>query len=447
MDLKVKNNNVGLKGEITIPADKSISHRAVMFSSLAKGISEIKNFSHGADCLSTLEVFKKLGVKAEFKYDGTLVINSKNGLTAPKKDLYCGNSGTTMRLVSGILAGQSFNSVLTGDESLSKRPMKRVITPLELMGAKIVSNNFRAPLKIYGQSLQGVDYVSELASAQVKSCVLLAGLHASGKTSFTEPYLSRNHTELMLEYLGANIQGEKEKVKSEKNINTFHHSPFTFHYKTTVEPSTLQARKLAIPGDISSAAFFIVAGLIVPNSEIILKNVGLNPTRTGILDVIEKMGADVEILDEKLVSNEKVGDIKIKYSELKACTIEGDIIPRLIDELPVIAVLATQAQGQTIVKDAQDLRNKESDRIKAIVTELKKLGADIEETEDGFIVSGKTKLKGGIEIETYHDHRLAMSLYVAGLICENPILIKKFEWVNISFPEFEKLMKSLSEFH
>lgn len=423
MNLKVTKKNK-LSGEIVIPADKSISHRAVMFSSLAKGVSRIENFSKGADCLSTLGIFKSLGVKAEFKNEKTLIIDSKDGLVAPKSNLDCGNSGTTMRLMSGILAGQSFNSVLVGDESLSKRPMGRVIKPLELMGAEIISQDGKAPLKIIGKDLVGIDYISELASAQVKSCILLAGLHAQGKTCFTEPYISRNHTELMLEYLGA-------KILCENN-------------KTTIERSQIQPKTITVAGDISSAAFFIVAALIVPDSEIILKNVGLNPTRTGILDVVKNMGADIEILDQKTVSNELVGDLKIKHSELKACTIEGEIIPRLIDELPVIAVLATQAQGTTIIKDAGDLRNKESDRIKAVVTELKKLGANIEETPDGFIIEGQCKLKGGAEVETYHDHRLAMSLYVAGLICENPISINGFEWANISFPEFEELMNSLN---
>lgn len=425
---EVNKKNTGLKGEVVIPADKSISHRAVMFSSLAKGVSTIENFSKGADCLSTLGVFKTLGVEVEFKDEKILIINSKNGIVAPKNgdfgDLDCGNSGTTMRLMSGILAGQNFNSILTGDASLSKRPMGRVIKPLELMGAEIISIDNKAPLKIIGKNLKGIDYVSELASAQVKSCILLAGMHADGKTSFTEPHISRNHTELMLEYLGA-------KILCEGN-------------KTTIEKSELSAKTITIAGDISSAAFFIVAGLIVPDSEIILKNVGLNPTRTGILDVVKSMGAEIEILDERIVSNEVVGDLRVKYSDLKACTIEGEIIPRLIDELPVIAVLATQAEGTTIIKDASDLRNKESDRIKAVVTELKKIGADIEETTDGFIIEGKGKLKGNAQVETYHDHRLAMSLYVAGLICENPILINEFEWVNISFPEFEGLMNNLS---
>lgn len=425
MNKLVERSLKGLKGSIVIPSDKSISHRAAMFLSLAKGVSVVENFSKGADCLSTLSVLNSLGVESKFISEKTVEINSKKGFIAPQSDLYCGNSGTTMRLMSGILAGQSFNSVLTGDESLSKRPMKRVIEPLALMGAQILSNDGKAPLNITGKNLKGTGYISKLSSAQVKSCVLLAGLHASGKTSFTEPHISRNHTELMLEYLGANILCNDNK--------------------TTIEKSKLMPKTITVAGDISSAAFFIVAGLIVPNSEIILKNVGLNPTRTGILDVVKAMGADVEILDKQVVSNEEVGDIRIKYSELKATTIEGDIIPRLIDELPVIAVLATQAEGETIIKDAIDLRNKESDRIKAIVTELKKIGADIEETVDGFIVHGRGKcgLKGATEVETYHDHRLAMSLYVAGLICENPVLIKGFQWVDISFPEFEQLMTSL----
>lgn len=413
----------GLKGTVTIPSDKSISHRAIMFTSLANGKSIIKNFSKGQDPLSSLKVCKALGIDAEFSNE-ELIVKSKGILSTPQTQLDCGNSGTTMRLMSGILAGQKFNSTLIGDESLSKRPMKRVIEPLALMGAKIESNEFKAPLKIYGQNLQPINYVSKLASAQVKSCILLAGLNIDGQTSFTEAYVSRNHTEIMLKYMGANISINNTTV--------------------TIEKSELEPKTIEICGDISSAAYFIVAGLIVPSSKIILKNVGLNPTRTGIIEVAEKMGGNIEILDKRNISGEDVGDIQISYSNLNACTIEGEIIPRLIDELPVIAILATQAKGTTIIKDAQDLRNKESDRIKAVGTELKKIGADIEETPDGFIINGKTNLKGDTEVETYHDHRLAMSLYVAGLICEKPIAINGFEWVDISFPEFDKLFNSLS---
>lgn len=419
----INKNQSGLNGIVEIPSDKSISHRAVMFSSLAKGKSIIKNFSKGQDPLSSLKVCQALGVNAEFK-DEELIITSSGMLKVPQSPLDCGNSGTTMRLMSGILAAQNFNSILIGDESLSKRPMKRVIEPLSQMGAKIESNEFKAPLKIFGGNLHAINYISKLASAQVKSCILLAGMGLDGKTSFTEPYVSRNHTEIMLKYMGANIGVNKNTV--------------------TIEKSELEPKTIEVCGDISSAAYFIVAGMIVPNSRIILKNVGLNPTRTGILEVAEKMGGNIEILDKRNVSGEEVGDIQIYYSYLKSCTIEGDIIPRLIDELPVIAVLATQAEGQTVIKDAQDLRNKESDRIKATVSELKKLGADIEETPDGFVIQGKKSLKGGVDVETYHDHRLAMSLYVAGLICDKPLAINGFEWVDISFPEFDKLFSQLA---
>lgn len=424
MEKTVLKNKNGLKGTITIPSDKSISHRAVMFASLAKGKSVINNFSKGQDPHSSLEICRNLGVNAEFQDETTLIIESDGVLKSPFQNLDCGNSGTTMRLMTGILAGQNFNSVMVGDESLSKRPMKRVIEPLTLMGAKIDSIDGHAPLHITGQKLAAIDYNSPLASAQVKSCILLAGLNANGVTTFTEPYVSRNHTELMLKFMNAEINAIGNKV--------------------SIVPSVLEPREINICGDISSAAYFIVAALIVPESDIILKNVGLNPTRTGLLDVVQFMGGDVEILDKKNVSGEDVGDLRVKYSDLTGCTIEDGIIPRLIDELPVIAVLATQARGTTIVRDAGDLRNKESDRIKSVVTELKKLGVDIHETSDGFIINGKNKLTGDARLETYHDHRLAMSWYVAGLVCEKPIVIDGFEWAAISFPEFVEKFELLS---
>ena len=423
-DIRISKILEGLRGTVEIPADKSISHRAVMFSSIAKGRSLIKNFSSGADPHSTLDVFSKLGIKHNFIDEKTLEILSDGVLKAPPGELDCGNSGTTMRLMSGILAGQNFDSVLIGDESLSKRPMRRVIEPINLMGGEIQSVDGHAPLTIVGRPLHGIDYASKIASAQVKSCVLLAGLFADGITSVTEPYISRNHTELMLKYLGADLTVDGKKV--------------------SVRGSKLEAKEIDICGDISSAAFFIVAGLIVPESDIILKNVGLNPTRTGILDVVRDMGGNIEILDKRESAGEISGDLRIRYSSLKACEISGEIIPRLIDELPVIAVLATQAQGQTVIKDAGDLRNKESDRIAAIVRELKKIGAQIEETPDGFIINGKTLLEGDAEVETYHDHRLAMSLYVAGLVARKEILIKDFQWVDISFPEFLNLFNILT---
>lgn len=412
-----------LQGEITVPADKSISHRAIIFASLAHGKSIIKNFSDAQDPISTLKIFKNLGVNIE-QDKNKITIVSDGCIKPSSTPLDCGNSGTTIRLLSGILAGQNFNSILIGDESLSKRPMKRIIEPLSLMGAKIHSDDYKAPLQIYGQELHSIDYNSKIASAQVKSCILLAGLQVKdGITTVNEPYVSRNHTEILLKHMGAKLSVDGTKV--------------------SIEKSSLKPIDIEIFGDISSAAYFIAAALVIPNSRIIIKNIGLNPTRTGIIAVVKKMGGDIDILDKKEVCGEIVGDIEVKYSDLKGCEISGEIIPRLIDEIPIIAVLATQAQGQTLIKDAQDLRNKESDRIKTVVTELKKLGADIEETPDGMIINGKAELKGGCEVKTYHDHRLAMSLYIAGLICRKEITINEFEWVNISLPTFEKIIEIL----
>ncbi|MEI8376938.1 MAG: 3-phosphoshikimate 1-carboxyvinyltransferase [bacterium] len=413
----------GLRGIIDIPSDKSISHRAAIFSALTHAQCEIFNFSSGKDCHSTLAVLKELGVEVKFKNIKDLILTSPSKFSTPSKTLDAGNSGTTIRLMSGILAGCDFRSSITGDASLKKRPMKRVINPLEKMGAEILSNDFKAPLTFNGKALEAIDYVSQIASAQVKSCVLLAGLGAKGRTSFDEPYVSRNHTEIMLDYLGANIAVNGTKV--------------------SIEKSELIPKPIRIAGDISSAAFFIAAALIVPNSEIIIKNIGLNPTRTGVLDVFKAMGGDIEILDERTVCGEKVGDIKVKTSELKGTTIEGAIIPRLIDEIPIIAVVATQALGKTIIKDAEELRAKESDRIAVMATELRKMGIKIQETPDGFVIEGKQKLKGNATIETYHDHRIAMSMYVAGMVSDSAIEVRDFNWVDISFPEFEGLMEGL----
>ena len=424
MQKRVCKNFKSLRGTIEIPPDKSLSHRAIMFCSLAKGQSIIRNFSDGADPHSTLKIFKQLGIDIIEQDKSTVIINSSGSLQAPAIPLDCGNSGTTMRLMCGILAGQKFTASIIGDESLSKRPMKRVIEPLTLMGARISSNDYKAPLKITGSELHAINYESPIASAQVKSCILLAGLGVStGTTSFTEPYISRNHTEIMLKHMGAEINISETTVYIKK--------------------SELSPLNIEICGDISSAAYFIAAALIVPGSDLILKNVGLNPTRTGILEVLRQMGGTFEILDEKIICGEKVGDIRIKYSKLKGCTICGEIIPKLIDEIPIIAVIASLAEGKTIIKDAQDLRNKESDRISAVVKELKKVGANIHETADGMIINGVKELTGNCQVETYHDHRLAMSLYVAGLVCKKEILINEFEWVNISFPTFEKLFTNI----
>ena len=424
---KIKN---GLRGEIEIPADKSISHRAIMFSSIAHGEAIISNFSSGADCHSTLNLFKLLGTKIEFVDNKTLKIKGGNLTPLVSDRIYpCGNSGTTMRLVSGILAGQDFESILTGDESLSKRPMKRIIEPLKMMGADISSMDGKAPLYIRGRQLQGIEYNSPISSAQVKSCMLLAGVNerTKGQTIYSEPFISRNHTELMLKYLGAKIE--------------------TSGSKTIITPSELTAKNIEIVGDISSAAFFIVAGLIVKGSDFIIKNVGINETRTGILDVVKRMNGNIEILNTREVAGELVADIRVQHTEnLKSCEISGADIPRLIDELPVLAVLASQAEGETVVKNAGDLRNKETDRISCLVKELQKIGVDIFEQEDGFVVKGclKKGLTGDAKLEVYHDHRLAMSFYVAGMICEKEIAINGFEWTNISFPEFEQLVDSLS---
>lgn len=424
----VKKINNGLKGEITIPADKSISHRAVMFASLAEGKSVISNFSSGADCWSTLNIFRQLGVGVNIIDKKTIEITSDGKLKKSFSPLDAGNSGTTTRLISGILAGQNFDSEIIGDESLSKRPMKRIILPLTQMGAKIDSIDNHLPLTIHGQKLHGIVYPSPIASAQVKSSILLAGLNAEGQTTVIEPAKSRNHTEIMLKYLGADI--------------------LTYGNEVTINPSKLTAKDIEITGDISSAAFFIAAGLIIPGSDFVIKNVGINETRTGILDAAKRMGAGagVNIFNKRNIAGEMCADIRVQYTDsLKGCVIEGDMIPRLIDELPVIAVLASQAEGETIVRNAEDLRNKEADRIKCLVTELKKIGVNIEETADGFIVYGKCKLKGGAELESYHDHRLAMSFYVAGMLCEEEIAINGFEWTNISFPEFEALAEVLKK--
>lgn len=416
-----------LKGTIEIPADKSISHRAAIFGALACGDVSIVNFSKGADCRSTLSVLESLGVEITHQTDKNILISNKNGFREPDDILDAGNSGTTIRLMTGVLSSQNFYSVLTGDESLRKRPMSRIIVPLKQMGANIWAkdNDTKTPISIKGTKLTGISYKTPIASAQIKSAILLAGLFADGKTTVIEPFKSRDHTEKLLSYLDADISCIDNEI--------------------SIQKSNLTPKAITIPGDISSAAFFLAAGAIIPDSEIIMQNVGLNPTRTGIIDVLKEMGAEINILNKRLECGEEVGDIKVNYSNLKGILIENDMIPRVIDELPIIAVVATQAEGMTIVRGAEDLRHKESDRIKAICTELNKLGAKIEETQDGFIIHGKTKLKGNCILESYHDHRIAMSGYIAGLIADNPIKINEFDWVNISFPEFTEIFDKLKE--
>ena len=407
MEIKKQTN---LRGELTVPGDKSISHRAVMFGSLAQGTTKITHFLEGADCLSTISCFRKMGIDIERNASEILVHG--NGLSAPSETLDVGNSGTTTRLISGILAGQSFTSELNGDASIQSRPMKRIMTPLLSMGADIVSlrGNGCAPLRITGKPLHATHYQSPVASAQVKSCVLLAGMYADGITSVTEPVLSRNHTEIMLNYFGANVtsQGTAASIEPEPVLN---------------------GREIKVPGDISSAAYFIAAGLLTPGSEILLKNVGINPTRDGMLRICKAMGADITLLNAS-TEGEPTADLLIRTSSLHGTTVEGEIIPTLIDEIPMIAVMAAFAEGTTVI---------------AVITEgLKRMGADIQPTDDGMIIHGGKPLHGA-EINSYLDHRIAMSFAVAGTICDGTLTIKDGDCVKISYPEFYEDLYSLGK--
>ena len=416
-----------LRGMLTVPGDKSISHRAVMFGSLAKGTTRISHFLEGADCLSTIACFRKMGIDIE-RNASEILVHGKglHGLSAPDGILDVGNSGTTTRLISGILAGQNFTSELDGDDSIRTRPMKRIMTPLTSMGADITSkrDNGCAPLVIYGKALHGIHYDSPVASAQVKSCVLLAGMYADNITSVTEPFLSRNHTEIMLNYFGAKVTSEGTTA-------------------SIVPEPTLNGREIQVPGDISSAAYFIAAGLLTPGSEILLKNVGINPTRAGILKVCMDMGADITLFNES-TEGEPTADLLIRTSSLKGTTIEGGIIPTLIDEIPMIAVMAAFADGTTVIRDAQELKVKESDRITVMVDNLKRMGADIEGTEDGMIIHGGRPLHGAT-IDSHLDHRVAMSFAVAGTICDGTVDILNGDCVKISYPEFYNDLYSLGK--
>jgi 3-phosphoshikimate 1-carboxyvinyltransferase len=415
-----------LCGELRIPGDKSISHRAAMLAAISVGISIIKNYSTAIDCQTTLDCMHRLGADIH-KSSLEITINGKGlrSLSGTGEVLDCGNSGTTMRLLCGLLAGQTFATVLTGDVSLRRRPMDRIINPLTLNGADIAGNqeNRFAPLCIKGRPLNDVCYELPVASSQVKSAVLLAGLYAGGKVAVVEPVACRDHTERMLAYCGVDIS---------RNDNTI----------ALGEIRQPQGRELSVPGDISSAAFLIALGLLLPDSQITLRDVGVNPTRTGLLTVLEKMGAHIIIDNERLIANEPVGDIKVQTARLNAVEIGGSLIPKLIDELPLIAVIATQAEGKTVVRDALELRIKESDRIAAIVSALQKMGADIEETDDGFVVKGPTPLHGAV-CESHDDHRIAMALSVAAWIAEGKSTIKNADCVGISFPEFFQLVKNL----
>lgn len=415
-----------LEGTITVPGDKSISHRAVMFGSIAKGKTTISGFLPGEDCLSTIDCFRKLGV--DIRVDGSNVeIDSPGigGWQEPKEVLYTGNSGTTTRLMLGILAGTNFHSVITGDASIGKRPMDRVTNPLKQMGAKISGREGGkyTPLAVQGTKLKAIDYTLPVASAQVKSAILLAGLQAEGTTIVREKENSRDHTERMLKQFGAVIDVKDGVISIEGG-------------------QELYGTHIDVPGDISSAAFFLVAGAIVPDSEVVLKNVGINPTRAGIVEVMRQMGADLEVIEENAEAGEPTATLKIRTSKLKAATIEGEMIPRLIDEIPIIALLATQAEGTTIIRDAQELKVKETDRIAAVVTELKKLGADITATDDGMIINGPTKLKGA-SLHTYGDHRIGMMAAIASLITGSPVEIDDAECIAVSYPTFFEHLRQL----
>lgn len=417
----------GLKGEVKIPGDKSISHRAVMLGALAKGTTKITDFLQGADCLSTMECFRRMGIQIQ-NTSGEVLVHGQglHGLAAPSDLLNVGNSGTTIRLLSGILAPQPFSATLTGDASIQKRPMKRVMEPLSQMGAKIesLSGNGCAPLRISGTPLKGIHYKTPVASAQVKSCILFAGMYADGATTVTEPVLSRDHSERMLEHFGARLTREGTAV--------------------TIQPEPqLAAREIPVPGDISSAAYFIAAATLVPHSEILIRNVGINPTRSGMLEVCRAMGADIQYLNERDDSGEPTADLLVRSSSLKGTVIEGAVIPALIDELPVLAVMAAFAKGETIIRNAEELKVKESDRIAVMVENLSAMGADITGTPDGMIIRGGPALHGA-EIHTYKDHRIAMSFAVAALAAEGTTHIEDADCVNISYPDFYGDLQRLS---
>ncbi|CEK31355.1 3-phosphoshikimate 1-carboxyvinyltransferase [[Clostridium] sordellii] len=417
-----------LRGSFKLIGDKSISHRSIMFSSIAKGSTKISNFLMGQDCLSTINCFRKMGVDIDIDQNNVIVKGrGLRGLKRPSDILDVGNSGTTIRLMMGILAGNEFESTIVGDDSIGRRPMKRVTDPLRLMGCEIEGKDDAnyTPITIKGGNLTGIDYKMPVASAQVKSSIILASLYANSPSTIIEKAKSRNHTEIMLNSFGADIKSNDLNI----NIN-----PIDELYSIG---------DISVPGDISSAAFIIVAASIAKGSEVTILNIGLNETRTGILDVLKNMNGNFEVFNRRLVGGELVGDIVVRYSEdLASTTIDSDLIPRLIDEIPVIAVLATQANGDTIIKDAKELKVKESNRIQAVVDNLKRMGADIEELEDGMIIKGKRKLKGA-KISTFNDHRIAMAFSIAGLICESDVELDNTMCIDISFPGYFELLNYL----
>ncbi|MBY0050383.1 3-phosphoshikimate 1-carboxyvinyltransferase [Brevibacillus agri] len=417
-----------ITGTVRVPGDKSISHRAVMFGALAEGVTTIEGFLPGADCLSTISCFRRLGIEIEQQGD-KVTVHGKGwyGLREPLQHLDVGNSGTTIRLMSGIMATQPFHVVMEGDESIAKRPMRRVIGPLRQMGAKIDGRKDGefTPLSIRGGKLEAIAYQSPVASAQVKSAILLAGLQANGVTSVTEPHLSRDHTERMLQAFGVSVVRDGLTVSVEGG-------------------QKLTGRAISVPGDISSAAFLIAAVMVVPGSSLLIENVGINPSRTGIIDVVKAMGGSLELLNERVVNEEPVADLLVTHSELHGIEIAGDIIPRLIDEIPVIAVMATQAKGKTVIRDAEELKVKETDRIATVVSQLSKFGGRVTPTEDGMIIEGETPLTGAV-IDSMGDHRIGMAMAIAGLAAIGETGIENEEAIDVSFPGFHELLTRISQ--
>ncbi|MDR3196061.1 MAG: 3-phosphoshikimate 1-carboxyvinyltransferase [Endomicrobium sp.] len=428
MDIKLKKVKA-ISGAVEVPADKSITHRAVMLSSIAEGDSVVRNYLPSADCNRTIEAFRQMGAEIKIDNDNLHIKGAGLNLKKPqdcKYNIYAGNSGTTARLISGILAGQNFETIIKGDESLSKRPMGRIIEPLSKMGAEITSNEGLLPLTIKGKSsLKAVNYECDKSTAQVKSAVLFAGLYADGATTYAEPVKSRDHSERMLKAFGADVR-----------VNG--------NFVTIYPAQKLASQDVTVPGDISSAAFFIAAALIVPDSNLTIKNVGVNPTRDGLIEVLKRMGADISLMNPRKVSNEPICDIEVRYSKLKAVNVDASVVPRMVDEIPIFVLIATQAEGITRISGAGELKVKETDRIFAVASQFKKLGAQVEPLDDGFIINGNAgvPLNGNL-LDSFEDHRIAMTLSIASLIADGETIIKDSNCVAISFPNFYEVLKNI----
>jgi 3-phosphoshikimate 1-carboxyvinyltransferase len=426
-----------LQGHVRVPGDKSISHRALLLGAIADGVSQVRGFLPAADCLTTLRAVRALGIKVEERSPAALVIHGRGlaGLQEPDDVIDCGRSGTTMRLLAGLLAGQPFLSVLTGGTQLRRRPMARIVEPLRAMGAIVLGRDGgrRPPLAVQGGGLRGLDYELPVASAQVKSALLLAALYADGPTTLHVPGPARDHTERMLVAMGGRLRSEKPGLPGEPSTEWLHLIP----------GQSLQAVDVVVPGDLSSAAFFLVAAALVPGSDVVIERVGVNPTRTGLLDVLWAMGAGIALHNERVVAGEPIADLSVRCSELHGVQVGGGLVVRAIDEFPILAVAATQAHGETLVRDAAELRVKESDRIETTVQELRRLGAAIESRPDGFVVEGPSQLVGAV-VDSHGDHRLAMALAVAGLVASGETVVQGAGCIADSFPGFEGLLARLA---